>query len=131
MPGDPLQKKYPLQCYGYHGQGHCHSSYYNVPWLHEVQPDELLINPVDAKPRGIRTGDKVTVWNDRGRVELAAKVTARIFPGIVSFPQGGWYTPKKNGTDVGPSINTLTSSKRSPLAKANPQHTNLVEVRRI
>ena len=131
MAGDKLQKKYPLQCYGYHGQGHTHSTYYNVPWLREVMPDELLINPVDAAPRGISNGDRVLVFNDRGRCEMPAKVTPRIMPGVVSFPQGAWYTPRPDGTDVGPSINTLTSSMRSPLAKANPQHTNLVQVKKI
>lgn len=39
MPGDPLQQKYPLQCFGYHGHGRTHSTYHNVPWLREVQPD--------------------------------------------------------------------------------------------
>ena len=30
----------------------------------------------------------------------------------------------------GGCINTLTSQRPSPLAKANPQHTNLVEVKK-
>ena len=131
MPGDPLQKKYPLQCFGYHGHGRTHSTYHNVPWLREVQPDELLMNPIDARTRSLKTGDKVAVFNDRGRVELPVHVTPRIIPGVVAFPQGGWFTPDAKGTDKGPSINTLTSLKKSPLAKANPQHTNLVEVKKI
>ena len=131
MPGDPLQKKYPLQCYGYHGHGRTHSTYHNVAWLRELHPDELMINPVDAKVRNLQTGDSVEVFNDRGRVQIKVHVTPRIFPGVVAFPQGGWFTPDKNGTDTGPSINTLTSLKKSPLAKANPQHTNFVEVEKI
>ena len=131
MPGDPLQKKYPLQCFGYHGHGRTHSTYHNVPWLREVQPDELLMNPIDARSRSLATGDMVEVFNDRGRVRLPVHVTPRILPGVVAFPQGGWYTPAADGTDTGPSINTLTSLKKSPLAKANPQHTNLVEVKKI
>ena len=54
-------------------------------------------------------------------------------PGVVSIPQGAWYTPgKKNGkvVDIGGNINTLTSLRPSPLAKGNPQHTYLVEVRK-
>ena len=54
-------------------------------------------------------------------------------PGVVSIPQGAWYTPvKKNGKvgAIGGNINTLTSLRPSPLAKGNPQHTNLVEVRK-
>ena len=102
-----------------------------MPWLREVQPDELLMNPIDARGRALKTGDMVEVFNDRGRVQLPVHVTPRIFPGVVAFPQGGWYTPDAKGVDKGPSINTLTSLKKSPLAKANPQHTNLVEVRKI
>ena len=131
MPGDPLQQKYPLQCFGYHGHGRTHSTYHNVPWLREVQPDQLLINPIDAKPRGIADGATVEVFNDRGRVRIPAKVTERIIPGVVAFPQGGWWTPGEDGTDTGPSINTLTTPRHSPLAKANPQHTNLVEVKAL
>lgn len=51
----------------------------------------------------------------------------------MSIPQGAWYTPvNKNGNvvDIGGNINTLTSLRPSPLAKGNPQHTNLVEVRK-
>ena len=130
MAGDAKQKQYPLQCFGYHGHGRTHSTYHNVPWLREQQPDQLLINPVDAEQRGIADGDQVEVFNDRGRVVMPAKVTPRIIPGLVTFPQGGWYTPDAKGVDHGPSINTLTSPRKSPLVKGNPQHTNLVEVKK-
>ena len=49
------------------------------------------------------------------------------------MPQGAWYKPvKKNGrlVDVGANINRLTGHRPSPLAKGNPQHSNLVEVRK-
>ena len=130
MAGDPLQKTYPLQLLGYHGFGRTHSTYHNVPWPRELQPDQLLINPVDAEPRGIADGDSVEVFNGRGRVLIPAKVTPRIIPGVVAFPQGGWYSPDANGLDHGPSVNTLTSPRYSPLVKGNPQHTNLVEVKK-
>jgi anaerobic selenocysteine-containing dehydrogenase len=60
-------------------------------------------------------------------LHLPVKVTPRIMPGVVSFPQGAWYKPVGN-VDEGGNINTLTSQRPSPLAKANPSHTNLVEV---
>ena len=133
MYGDELQKKYPLQCYGFHHHGRIHSTFHNLPWLREQHPDVVFMNVLDAKARGINNGDLVQIFNDRGIVELPAKVTSRIMPGVVSIPQGAWYTPvSKNGNvvDVGGNINTLTSLRPSPLAKGNPQHTNLVEVRK-
>ena len=40
--GDPLEQKYPLEVYGYHGAGRTHSTYHNVPWLRALHPDELV-----------------------------------------------------------------------------------------
>ena len=58
----------------------------------------------------------------------SASVARPVRSGVVSFPQGAWYKPNKAGVDEGGCINTLTSLRPSPLAKANPQHTNLVQV---
>lgn len=128
---DPKTKDYPLQMIGFHTKGRTHSTYHNVRWLREVAPDEVWINPIDAKARGIKAGDMVHVFNDRGTIEIAAKVTPRILPGVVGVPQGAWYNPNQQGIDVGACVNTLTTLRRSPLAKGNPQHTNLVEIKRI
>ena len=48
--------------------------------------------------------------------------------GVTALSQGAWYRPDKTGTDLGGSINVLTSLHPTPYAKGNPQHTNLVEV---
>ncbi len=128
MPGDPLQEKYPLQCIGHHYKQRTHSTYGNVEWMREAAPQEVWINPMDAKSRGVEHGDMVYVYNDRGRIVLPAKVTPRIMPGVLSVPQGAWYNPAASGVDQGGCVNTLTTWHPSPLAKGNPQHTNLVQV---
>ena len=92
----------------------------------------LWIHPVDAEKREISDGDLVDIYNERGRVRIPAVITERIIEGVVAMTQGGWYTPDQNGTDIRGSINVLTSTKHpSPLAKGNPQHTNLVEVVKV
>jgi anaerobic dimethyl sulfoxide reductase subunit A len=131
MPGDAQSQKYPLQLVGHHHKQRTHSSYGNNPWLQEAAPHSLWINPLDAEARGIAHGDKVRVFNEIGQTEVRAKVTPRIMPGVLSLPQGAWYMPDKNGLDRNGCINTLTSQRASPLAKGNPQHTNLVEVEKI
>ena len=125
-----LTAKYPLQLSGFHTKGHTHSTYTNVLMLHEAVPDEVWINPIDASARQLNSGDLVHVFNDRGVVAIPCKVTQRILPGVVAMPQGAWTRLVSNGVVVGGCINTLTSHLPSPLAKGNPQHTNLVEIKR-
>ncbi len=133
MPGDPKQKKYPLQCFGFHGHGRIHSTFHNLPYLRSLHPDAVYMNPIDAEKRGISDGDTVQIFNDRGIVQLPARVTPRLMPGVTTIPQGAWYTPKTIGgktVDVGGCINTLAGHRPSAYAKGNAQHNILVEIRK-
>ncbi|PJE78078.1 Dimethyl sulfoxide reductase DmsA [invertebrate metagenome] len=123
-----LTEKYPLQMFGFHFKARTHSTYGNVDLLKDANRQELWLNPVDAQKRGIKDGALLKVWNNRGEIRIIAKVTERIIPGTVAMGQGSWYAPDKNGIDRGACMNTLTTQRPSPLAKGNPQHTNLVEV---
>ena len=98
--------------------------------LREAVPDEVWINQLDASERQLVSGDLVHVFNDRGVVEIPCKVTNRILPGVVAMPQGAWTRLDSNGVDVGGCLNTLTKYQPSALAKANPHHTNLVDIKR-
>ena len=96
--------------------------------LEMLDPQSVHIHVEDAVARGIRDGDMVRVYNDRGSCVLPAKVTEYIARGVVSMAQGAWHTPDERGEDHRGSINNLTSLEPSPLAKGNAQHTNLVEI---
>ncbi len=128
---DPLSAKYPLQLTGFHYKSRTHSTYGNVDVLQASCPQEVWINPLDAAPRGIRNGDLIRVFNDRGEVQINAKVTPRMLPGVVALGEGAWYAPDGNRIDHAGSINVLTTQRPSPLAKGNPSHTNLVQVVRL
>lgn len=128
-PQDEKIKQYPLQCIGWHYKHRCHSMYDNNSWLEEIAPQEMWINPIDADIRGISSGTIVEIYNDRGKMQLPAKVTERIMPGVIAVPQGAWYTPNDKGIDVRGNINTITTQRPTALAKGNPQHSNLVEVK--
>ena len=131
LPSDPKSSKYPLQCIGHHYKQRTHSSYGNNPWLKEAAPQRLWVNPLDAAERGIKQNDKVMVFNEFGSSRVRAKVTPRIMPGVISLPQGAWHQPNKDGIDEGGCINTLTRQRPTPIAKGNPQHTNLVQVKKM
>lgn len=127
-PDSPLKEKYPLQCIGHHSKRRVHSTFDNLPWMEEAEPQRLWLNPRDAAERGIQDGDLVKVYNDRGTVMVKVRITPRLIPGVCSLPQGAWYTPDANGVDKRGCINTLTTWKPTALAWGNPQHTNLVQV---
>ena len=53
----------------------------NLPWLNELVPDMFCeISPSLAAARGIKHGEKVTIFNSRGRITAYALVTERIKP---------------------------------------------------
>ena len=126
--------EYPLALGGFHYRGRLHSSWGGIEELKEVNPQEAWINPADAEPRGIKQGDTVHVKNEFGTIELLAKVTPRVIPGMVAVSQGAWHDADMSSSnpkarlDKGGCINTLTTHRPSPLAKGNPQHSNICEV---
>jgi len=111
---DPLKEKYPLQLLSPHPRNRVHSELYLVDWLRETEPHAMWINPADAEPRGIKDGDEVLAYNDRGKLAIKAWVTERIIPGVVSIPEGAWYDPDEHGIDRGGCVNVLTNDAYSP-----------------
>ncbi len=124
---DPLAIKYPLQLVTTHFWRRAHSQFDNLPWLQELETQAVEINSVDGQTRGIKNGDMVRVFNDRGVTMLPAKITDRIMPGVVNIPQGAWFNPDGNGIDRGGCANVLTRDEHSP-GGAYTNHTSLVEV---
>ena len=124
---DPLIKKYPLQLITTHFKRRTHTQYETLPWLRELVDQAISIHPIDAGKRGIRDGDSVRVFNDRGEMIIPAKVTERIMPGVVDLPQGAWYRPDRDGVDRGGCANVLTKDAYSP-GGAVCHNTGLVEV---
>ena len=87
------------------------------------------MNAADARVRGIKDGDLIEVYNDRGKVRMPAYVTSRMMPGVVLIHSGGKVIHDKNGIDIGASPSTLLGGdSESCLAPARA--TNLVQVRK-
>lgn len=129
----PQRGRWPLQMFGFHYKARTHSTYGNIDVLQAACRQEVWLNPVDAAKRGIASGDTVRVFNERGEVRVVAKVTPRIMPGVTAMGQGAWHQADMNGSriDMGACMNTLTTHRPSPLAKGNPQHSNLVDIEKV
>lgn len=129
--GPGRSKEYPLQLIGWHTIGRCHSVHFNNEELKQKYPQQLWMHSEDAQTRNLHTGDIVKVSNDRGILVVPVLITKEIIPGVIALAQGAWHQADQNGFDIEASMNILTSSKSTPLAKGNPQHTNLVEVNKL
>jgi anaerobic selenocysteine-containing dehydrogenase len=60
----------------------------------------LEMHPEDALTRGLKSGQTVRVWNERGEVRLPLKVTAAVRPGVVCSPKGAWMRTSDNGQTI-------------------------------
>jgi trimethylamine-N-oxide reductase (cytochrome c) len=93
-----------------------HAQFDDIPWLREVSKqmgedgylyEPLWINPVDAEPLGVKTGDVVKIYNERGWVLGGAIVTERIRPGAVSQDHGARLDPIESGISDRGGANNL------------------------
>jgi anaerobic dimethyl sulfoxide reductase subunit A len=99
---------YPLQLYTIHYQRRSHSILDNIPWLRELFPEEFVMNPFDAKARGIKNGDAVLITSRHGKVLRPVLVTDRILPGVVTLGEGAWTeVDEASGIDKAGATNTL------------------------
>ncbi len=123
------QARYPLMLCSPKSRARTHSIHGNQPMLARIDRDDVWINTEDAAARGVRDGELVRIFNQRGATLLPAKVTSRIAPGVVSIKEGAWFTPNGQGIDTRGCANVLAEDRAAPCG-ATTYNTNLVEVER-
>ncbi len=116
---EDVNDEYPLLFATWKARNQFHSRYQVIDELQQACQHCLWINPIDAESRGISNGDTLRVWSARGEVEIMARVTARIMPGVVGMPHAH-RREMVDGVDVGANANTLTSHHWSPISKNCP-----------
>ncbi len=87
------------------------------------------LTPQDAAPREIHDGDLVQVFNDRGSIEVVARVLEqpRSLPGTVIVPYGWTWSRTRDGK----TVNVLTSDTPTDWGGGVAFFDTLVEVKRI
>jgi len=120
-----LAARYPLAFISPPARNFLNSSFANLPaFVAEEKTPRLEIHPDDAQPRGIATGDVVTVFNDRGAFTAAARITKRARRGVVIAPSVWW---RKLSLD-GENANAVTGQALTDLGRAATFYDCLVEV---
>lgn len=121
------KKDLPLELLARKADNFLNTTFSNLPSVQEMETPGLLeLSRPDARARGIADGDRVRVYNQRGEVELIAKVDGRVQPGVVSA--------KLNWAKMAPgfqSINSLTSEKLTDMGNSATFYSVLVEVEKI
>jgi anaerobic selenocysteine-containing dehydrogenase len=113
-------EKYPLLCVSNHGRWRMHAQCDDNVWHREVgtmkvrgkdgyQYEAVWLHPSTASERGIKDGDIVKVFNERGIVLGGAYVTERLISGTAYMDHGSRFDPiDPNGTDRGGAINLIS-----------------------
>jgi anaerobic selenocysteine-containing dehydrogenase len=113
-------EKYPLLCVSNHGRWRMHAQCDDIIWHREIgtmkvrardgyQYEPVWLHPSTAAVRGIKHGDIVKVFNERGIVLGGAYVTERVIPGAAYMDHGSRFDPiDSNGIDRGGAINLIS-----------------------
>ncbi len=121
----PARGRFPLQFLSCKTRDRIHSQFGNLDWVRAVErPHVLEIHPDDARARGITDGERAAVWNERGRIELAARVTPGIRPGVVHVLEGWCH-------EGDPDVNALTAEGITDMNHGATFYECLVEVARV
>jgi len=114
----PRSEKFPYLMVSNHPRWRVHANMDDVSWFREIEtckvtgPDgyqyePVWINPKDAAKLGVKTGDVVKIYNDRGWVLGGVYVTERIMPGVVYQDHGTRLDPIEPGVSDRSGANNL------------------------
>ncbi|WLT30852.1 molybdopterin-dependent oxidoreductase [Geothrix sp. PMB-07] len=119
-----LGGRYPLQLLTPNTKSGIHSQFLPLKVIRQLMPGPSLeMGPEDAHLRGLKDGDRVRVFNDRGRLELPLRISLSLRPGTVVAFNGF-------GREDGGSVNQLSLGRETDMGFGAGFHDNLVDVER-
>ena len=119
-------KRYPLEFLGRKADNYMNTTFANLDGHRKMEArvnQRLEMHANDAEARGIKDGDAVRVWNDRGALTLTALVNGSVPAGVVAG-RLDWAKLHPEGANV----NALTSERLTDLGRAATFYSVLVEV---
>ena len=124
--GSPAwEKGYHLTLLSERPRFRVHSMWSDNAYLRELDPEPTIkMNPADAEERGIKNGDYVEVYNDRGHCVAKTLLNDGIRPGCMVYPKSWQMYQHKAGC-----WSELLTSAYDPVGVNESYFDNLVEVR--
>ncbi len=110
---------FPLLLMSNHGRWRTHAQCDDITWTREIPTCKVLgfdgykyepcwLSPKDAEARGIKDGDVVKVYNERGIVLCGARVWERMMSGVAYVDHGARHDPIGPKIDRGGAINAIS-----------------------
>ena len=125
---EALAQRYPLAFLSPPARHFLNSSFANMARFRDFEREPHLdMHPDDAAARGIRDGDRVRVFNDRGGYTLKARLNGKPRRGVVVAPSVWW---KKYARDGG-NANNVTSQRTTDLGGGATFYDCRVQVERV
>jgi anaerobic selenocysteine-containing dehydrogenase len=125
---EALAARYPLAFLSPPARHFLNSTFANLARFREFEREPHLdMHAEDAAARGIRDGDRVRVFNDRGAYTLKARVNGKPRRGVVVAPSVWW---KKHAPD-GRNANNVTSQRTTDLGGGATFYDCRVQVERV
>jgi anaerobic selenocysteine-containing dehydrogenase len=117
-------KKWPLRLLTAPGYFQAHTAYSGVGALREREGKPLcILHPTDAARRGLKDGDDVKLFNDRGTIGLKLKVNDEVQQGVVLVPG-----QRPTGEAVSGTINMLCSDRYTDIGEGATYQSTWLEV---
>lgn len=120
-----LAARFPLTLISSPAHQFLNSTFVNLePLRRAAREPELMVNPLDAEPRGISQGARVVVHNDRGEFLATARVDDAVREGTLWAPSIWWTKYSRDGKNA----NDTTSQLETDMGGGPVFYDNLVEL---
>ena len=128
---NPLREKYPLQFGQSRTRFRVHSAYSGAQWIQQLHEPHIELNPADAESRGLKAGDKVEAFNDRGSFVTKLLINPAIRPGSAYMAESS-YRQYLDGTLM-QAVSNDNANERGRAQLMGPQipfNDTLVEIKK-
>lgn len=119
-----LAARYPLSLISSPRHFFLNSTFVNIASLRKDAEPECIMHPRDAERRGLTSGTRVVLHNDRGHFAALLRVEEGVREGVVWAPSIWWGKLSPDGQNA----NATTSQRETDLGHGPVFYDNLVEV---
>ena len=125
---DPVEAadaaRWPLRLLTAPGYFQAHTAYAASPFLRKREGEPCaILHPEEAARRGLAEGDKVLLFNDRGRVGLVLRVSDEVQPGVVLVPG-----QRPDAEAVSGTVNMLCDMRRTDMGEGACYQSTFLDV---